>query len=571
MARRKTWSYLLGALVCVLTAVVTATLAPGRRAEASTPYDSLRVSVGYVHGSPSPRTGNWPLPWLGSANTNYLGAPAQCCLDNGTMGWDAGAIRIENLTPSPIMLDSTLVLIGGRIYDIWGRNNVVPANGSLVMTGNQLGWDFDTSEWAGVNCTPNGVPEIPVVRVQLPGQQAKDYLDSSQVLIVEGVDYFHCTGDTTPTEYRPWMVISGNGGGGGTTTTTTTTTTGPSSGRYEAEDASHNLTVQSHYPGYSGTGFLGAWGTDGQFVSFNVDAESAGTHVVDLRYSAGGGAASRKVEVNGELVAANLSLGATTNWSTWSDATFTARLNIGTNTIRFSRDNASGNTNFVNVDYLTISPTSPPPTTSTTLATTTTTRPSTTTTTTTTTTTRATTTTARATTTTTTRAATTTTTPTVVLTPVADASVHDGNGATVNYGTNAAMEVSRGRTANANAYLRFDLGTNTVSKARLRIFVRSSNFTTVRLGARSVPLVPWAETAITWNNRPAVSASLGQATSMPAARWVEVDVSSFVAGELAAGRTTVSFALEIAATDVGSLTVSAGEGSSPPQLVITPR
>lgn len=127
--------------------------------------------------------------------------------------------------------------------------------------------------------------------------------------------------------------------------------------RYEAENATTNLPTPTDtvWPGYSGASYLCCWGSaDGQFVTFNVNAPTAGSYTLAFRYSAGNAVASRRLTINGTVVTANKSFPATANWSTWATLTLTANLVAGNNTVELDFDTASGSNQYINIDYLNV-------------------------------------------------------------------------------------------------------------------------------------------------------------------------------------------------------------------------
>ncbi|MFD2327840.1 TIM-barrel domain-containing protein [Cohnella sp. GCM10020058] len=121
---------------------------------------------------------------------------------------------------------------------------------------------------------------------------------------------------------------------------------------YEAEFATlFAVSTNTDHTGYLGTGFVDGFATSGDFVEVKVYAPTAGTYSIDVRYSAGGGAASRAIYKNGTKVT-DLSLPATANWDTWNTATTTTSLNAGLNTIRVQYD--AGNASGINLDNVAI-------------------------------------------------------------------------------------------------------------------------------------------------------------------------------------------------------------------------
>lgn len=121
--------------------------------------------------------------------------------------------------------------------------------------------------------------------------------------------------------------------------------------RYEAENATVTQGVlETTHTGYSGTGYVNGDNVAGSSVEFTVNAPSAGTATLAVRY-ANGTAADRPadVSVNGAVVSAARSFPATADWNTWATSTLTATVAAGTNKIRLTSTTANG---LPNIDYL---------------------------------------------------------------------------------------------------------------------------------------------------------------------------------------------------------------------------
>ena len=95
----------------------------------------LQVSVGFADNSSS--SPNFPFPWNGSnPQINFVG---------GGTAYRAGAIRLDNPSPSSITVDQISVDLGrpGPLFQLW-QNVTVPPGGSAILTQTQNG-NFDTS------------------------------------------------------------------------------------------------------------------------------------------------------------------------------------------------------------------------------------------------------------------------------------------------------------------------------------------------------------------------------------------------------------------------------------------
>jgi hypothetical protein len=126
---------------------------------------------------------------------------------------------------------------------------------------------------------------------------------------------------------------------------------------YEAETAglSGGASVNTDHGGYSGTGFVDGYGTQGATTTFTVSVASAGTYNVGLRYSNGpnpfAGTKKVSVYVNGAKVRQN-ALASTGDWETWATQQETFTLAAGTNSIAYRYD--PGDDGNVNLDKLTV-------------------------------------------------------------------------------------------------------------------------------------------------------------------------------------------------------------------------
>jgi hypothetical protein len=145
--------------------------------------------------------------------------------------------------------------------------------------------------------------------------------------------------DTTGiTAYRSSCPLDPGGSGGSAT-------------RYEAENspAVCTGTIDSNWSGYSGAGFCNGNNAVGAYAQFTVDASTAGTATLRVRF-ANGTTTGRPASliVNGSTVQSPTYAG-TGAWSTWATSTFTVPLNAGSNTIQLNPTTADG---LPNIDYL---------------------------------------------------------------------------------------------------------------------------------------------------------------------------------------------------------------------------
>ncbi len=183
----------------------------------SPPPPSLTVALGYADGA------SGLDPWSGSAGTVFIGEAGQCCLthgsDNGSAGYDAGAIEVSNPGLSSVTLSAVTVDFGGGSvpshFDLWGTSGGLPVSvapgGNVVLTMTSA-FNFDTSDLLGEACHLNsGV--VPVVHVTVNGVTT-DYRDDRQILNSDGADLASCPGDVS--ERVPFTtVVAGDQPAGG--------------------------------------------------------------------------------------------------------------------------------------------------------------------------------------------------------------------------------------------------------------------------------------------------------------------------------------------------------------------
>ncbi|MEU5157075.1 carbohydrate-binding protein [Glycomyces sp. NPDC021274] len=130
--------------------------------------------------------------------------------------------------------------------------------------------------------------------------------------------------------------------------------------RYEAESApaTCNGTIDTNHAGYSGSGFCNSNNAVGAANQFTVNAPSAGTATLAIRYAHGGtDTRSADIVVNGTTVHAASAFAATGAWTTWSTKTVTIPVNAGSNTVRLAASTAAG---LANIDYVEVTDGDPP-------------------------------------------------------------------------------------------------------------------------------------------------------------------------------------------------------------------
>jgi unsaturated chondroitin disaccharide hydrolase len=165
-----------------------------------------------------------------------------------------------------------------------------------------------------------------------------------------------------------------------------------------------------------------------------------------------------------------------------------------------------------------------------------------------------------------------------VLAPVDDAYVRDGTYADTNFGGTNDIIVKRssGPGYTREGYLTFDLSNeDAIVGGRLRLYGRLTATTNASLVTQVFPATAgtnWSQSTLTWNTRPAAGTwPLGSITvTGTTARWYEIDVTSYLQAEKAAGRNRVTFVLRNS-TDSDAMTSFASfetQGNWPELVVV---
>lgn len=168
-------------------------------------------------------------------------------------------------------------------------------------------------------------------------------------------------------------------------------------------------------------------------------------------------------------------------------------------------------------------------------------------------------------------------TVTTTLAAAADATVRDGSYANTNYGNVSTLQTKLHSSSgyNRETHLRFNLSSlpaGTRNSVKLRLYGKLDNTgqTNLNVGVYAVSNTTWGETSIKYSNKPAAGSKLGQITvANTTSKWYEIDLTSYVKSQIAAGKTAVAFALKSLASSGPVPTFVSGEGgSNAPQLVV---
>ncbi len=116
-----------------------------------------------------------------------------------------------------------------------------------------------------------------------------------------------------------------------------------------------NLETETRWPGAQNAPYICCWGSQGQYVTFSFHSDGGPTELA-LRYSAGNGTASRKVNLDGSVFDADRTFPATASWSNWSTSSLRTTLTPGNHTLTVWMDYDAGSHEYLNLDNLTVSP-----------------------------------------------------------------------------------------------------------------------------------------------------------------------------------------------------------------------
>ncbi len=145
---------------------------------------------------------------------------------------------------------------------------------------------------------------------------------------------------------------------------TTTTTAAPGSTVLSqprtqviaAGRSARNIATETVWAGSKSPPYVCCWASQGQYVTFSFTAVGAPT-TMSLRYSAGNGNATRKIELDGKVLVANQRFPATANWNSWSNVSLNTWFTAGRHTLKVWFDTPAGSGAFLNLDRLTLVPT----------------------------------------------------------------------------------------------------------------------------------------------------------------------------------------------------------------------
>ncbi|WP_211269076.1 family 16 glycoside hydrolase [Saccharothrix syringae] len=274
--------------------------------------------------------------------------------DGGNWGQE-GKLKygLQKLTPN-----------GGRTFDllavraIAGGFEVEYTQPLSAETANGLAGRYRATQWRYAPAPTYGGPKVdretlPVTSATLSADGRRvtlklDGLKAGRVVHLRSPRPFTSSTGVPLWSTETWYTLNNLVGGAPSATQS-----------FEAESAAllGGAGFNTDHTGYSGAGFVDGYGTPGATTRFALNATTAGSHDVALRYSNGPnpftGTKTVSVYVNGAKVR-QVALADTGDWDTWATHTEALTLRAGPNTIAYEVD--TGDTGHVNLDSLTVTP-----------------------------------------------------------------------------------------------------------------------------------------------------------------------------------------------------------------------
>ncbi len=259
----------------------------------------------------------------------------------------------------------------------------------------------------------------------------------------------------------------------------------------------------------------------GEWLEYTVNVQQAQQYQLEFRVSQSDPNALMHIDLDGQMLT-SFAVPDTNSFNVFSTVSRTVALPAGKHVLRMSMDQAASNGVVAGVDWLRVTP-----------------------------------------------GARTITTNTATF-------VRGGEYASKNYGGWPDLVTKRSNNpgSSRDSYLKFDLTTaGAISTAKLRLYGRISDTANASLvtDVLNASNTTWSENAMTWNNKPAAGSTVRGSLTVTGTggKYYEVDLTTFLKGELAAGRKVVTLVLKNRDTSSASTIFGSDESSNAPQLVIT--
>ena len=155
--------------------------------------------------------------------------------------------------------------------------------------------------------------------------------------------------------------------------------------------------------------------------------------------------------------------------------------------------------------------------------------------------------------------------------------VRGGTYAGQNFGTSSdlAVKFSGSSSYVRESYVKFDLSSvRSIAKATLRLYGHLSSTSPSSLVTKifNASNTSWTETGLTWNNKPVAGTTLRASLTVTGttAKFYDVDLTSFLQTELAAGRKVVTLVLKNTVSSDAQSIFGSDDSANPPRLLVTP-
>ena len=160
---------------------------------------------------------------------------------------------------------------------------------------------------------------------------------------------------------------------------------------------------------------------------------------------------------------------------------------------------------------------------------------------------------------------------------VADAYVRGGTSAGTNFGRATELIAKFGSDPNyvRESYMKLDISSvQAGDSVRLLLVGRLSDTRAASVVTTIYPVssTTWSETGITWNNKPAAGTTVlaSWAVSGTTNTLYEIDLTSHVQAQRAAGQTVIAIALKNNADTLPYVSFGSRESGNPPRLLVGP-
>ncbi len=265
----------------------------------------------------------------------------------------------------------------------------------------------------------------------------------------------------------------------------------------------------------------------GEWLEYTINVAAAGSYKFEFRLSQSDPGAAMHAELDGSNLTGAISVPDTSSFSVFTTVSKTLTLPVGQHVLRLAFDTAAANRTVAGVDWVKITQAAPPPAGGATVATNT------------------------------------------------ASYVRGGTFAAQNFGTSSDLIVKRANSADSTreAYLKFDLSSvSAIASAKLRLSAKTTESAASLLtNVYSSTSTSWSETGLTWNNKPLATTTIrGSFTATGSTvKSYEIDLTSFLKSELAAGRKIVTLVLKNSVVSSAQTVIASDETASGPQLIVT--